>query len=120
MKQPTSTVLPNPELKAMHESLIALVRTLEESIDAAPTAAAISAIVDRIADVNARVTSTGSVLLARQTDEIVKLSQAVAEALPRIEDEIAGLQRLESALGTITDMVATVDEAVNVAKLVCL
>ncbi|MBD8736690.1 hypothetical protein [Sphingomonas sp. CFBP 13706] len=119
MKEPTNGALPNPELKAMHESLIALVRTLEESIDAAPTAAAISAIVDRIADVNARVTSTGSVLLARQTDEIVRLSHTVAEALPRIEDEIADIERLESTLGTITDMLATVDEAVNVAKMVC-
>lgn len=119
MKEPMNVALPNPELKGMHESLIALVRTLEETIDAAPTAAAISAIVDRIADVNARVTSTGTVLLARQTDEIVKLSHTVAEALPRIEDETADLQRLESALGTITDMLATVDQAVNVAKMVC-
>jgi hypothetical protein len=108
----------NPDLENMHGSLIALVRSLEESIDAAAVGAAIAAIVDRIAEVNARVTSTGAVLLARQTNEIARLSHAVAEALPRIEDDIADLQRFESALGKITDMLATVDQAVKVAKTV--
>lgn len=75
--------------------------------------------VDRIAEVNAWVTSTGSVLLAWQTDEISTLSHHAAEALPRIEHEIADRQRLESTLLTITSMLVTVDEAVSVAKIVC-
>jgi len=109
----------NPDLKTMHGSLIALVRRLEESIDAAPTAAAIGAIVDQMAEVNARVTSTGSVLLAAQTEEIARHARAVAKALPSIEAEIADLQRLEHALATITGVLATVDEAVRVAELTC-
>lgn len=117
MNTTTNAAASNQDLVAMHGSLIALVRRLEESVDLAPTAAAIGAIVDRIAEVNARVTSTGSLLLVRQSDEIARHAHAVAEAMPRIEEEIAGLGRLEHALGAVTAMLSTVDRAVRLAEL---
>ena len=70
----------NPDLRAMHRDLVALVRRLEESIDAAPDVATIEAITERMAEVNARVTATGRVLLAAQTEEIARHAQAVSAA----------------------------------------
>ncbi|GAA3262776.1 hypothetical protein GCM10020258_27440 [Sphingomonas yabuuchiae] len=75
----------NPDLHAMHRDLVALVRRLEWAIDSAPDAAAIVAITEQMAEVNARVTSTGRVLLARQTDEIARHAKAFSDAVPEIE-----------------------------------
>jgi Skp family chaperone for outer membrane proteins len=85
----------NPDLQAMHRDLVALVRRLEESIDTAPDAAAITAISEQMAEVNARVTSTGRVLLAAETEEIARHAKAVSDAIPAIEKEIEHLQDCE-------------------------
>ncbi len=109
----------NPDLQAMHCDLIALVRRLEESIDLAPDAAAIIAITEQMAEVNARVTSTGRVLLARQTDEIAVHAKAVSDAIPAIEKEIDTLRDCERMVAGVAALLGTVDEAVRVARLAC-
>jgi hypothetical protein len=108
----------NPDLEAMHRDLVALAGRLERSIDNAPTAAAIGAITDQIVEVNARVTATGRVLLARQTEEIARHARAVSAAIPAIEEEIADPERCERLVRSITSMLGTVDDAVRMATLV--
>ena len=109
----------NPDLKAMHRDLIVLLRRLEESIDTAPTEAAIGAISDQIVEVNARVTATGRLLLAAQTEEISRHAHAVSAAIPRIEDEIEDLQRYERVVRSIATVLDVADEALRVATMVC-
>ncbi len=109
----------NADLKAMHRDLIALVRCLEESIDTAPTAAAIGAISDQIVEVNARVTATGRLLLAAQTEEISRHARAVSAAIPRIQDEIEDLQRYERVVRSIATVLDVADESLRVATMVC-
>lgn len=109
----------NPDLHAMHRDLVALVRRLEESIDSARDVAAIVAITEQIAEVNARVTSTGRVLLARQTDEIARHAKAVSDALPEIEREIDALRDCERMVAGVAALLGTVDEAVRIATLTC-
>ncbi|MFD1033134.1 hypothetical protein ACFQ15_00510 [Sphingomonas hankookensis] len=109
----------NPDLKAMHRDLIALVRRLEESVDSAPTAAAIGAISDQIVEVNARVTAAGRLLLAAQTEEISRHACAVSAAIPGIEDEIEDLRRYERVVRSIATVLDVADEAIRVATMVC-
>ncbi len=109
----------NPDLWTMHRDLVALVKRLEESIDSAPDAAAIAAITEQIADVNARVTSTGGVLLANQTEEIASRAKAVSQAIPIIEKEIENLEDSERVVRSVAALLGTVDEAVRVATLAC-
>lgn len=109
----------NPDLHAMHRDLVALVRRLEWAIDSAPDAAAIVAITEQMAEVNARVTSTGRVLLARQTDEIARHAKAFSDAVPEIEREIDALRDCERMVAAVSALLGTVDEAVRIAKLTC-
>ncbi len=117
--KPPTGASTNPDLQMMHSDLIALVRSLEQSIDTAPTAAAINAITEQLAEVNARVTATGRVLFAQQTDEIAHHVKAVTAALPGIEREIADLQNYEGMVRSVTALLGFVDEAVRVATLAC-
>jgi hypothetical protein len=109
----------NPELEAMHRNLAALVRRLEESIDSAPDAPTIAAITEQMAEVDARVTSTGRVLLAAQTEEIARHAKAVSEAIPAVEKEIEKLQDCERMVRSVAALLSTVDGAVRVATLAC-
>lgn len=109
----------NPDVQAMHRDLVALVHRLEESIDNAPDAAAIAAITEQMAEVNARVTSTGRVLLAKQTEEIARHARAVSEAIPAIETEVERLQDCERMVRSVAALLGTVDEAVRLATLAC-
>lgn len=109
----------NQDLRKMHSDLIALVRSLEQSIDTAPTAAAIAAITEQMAEVNTRVTAIGRVLLAQQTDEIARQARAVAEAMSGIEEEIADLQNCQRMVRSVTALLGAVDDAVRLATLAC-
>jgi len=107
------------DLRTMHRDLIALVRRLEESLDNARDAAAVAAITEQMVEVNARVTSTGRVLLATQTEEISRRARAVSEAIPAIEREIEDLQRFEHLVRGIAGVLDAADEAIRVATMVC-
>ena len=107
----------NPDLVAMHRDLVGLVHQLEESIDYAPDAPTIVAITEQMADVNARVTSIGRVLLAAQTEEITRHAKAVSDAIPAVEKEIKNLQDCKRLVSSVAALLGTVDEAVRVATL---
>jgi hypothetical protein len=103
----------------MHSDLITLVRSLEQSIDTAATAAAITTITEQMVEVNTRVTAIGRVLLAQQTEEIGRHAKAVAEAMPGIEKEIADLQNCQRMVRSVTALLGAVDDAVRLATLAC-
>lgn len=107
----------NPDLKAMHRDLIALVRRLELSVDAATTSGDIDAITQQIAEVNARVVAVGAVLFTRQTEEITRNAAAVARAVPLAEKEIDDLQDCERMVGSVTALLGTVDATIRTARL---
>jgi len=109
----------NPDLQAMHYDFLGLVRRLEESIDTAPDVATIVKITEQMAEVNARVTSTGRVLLAAQTEEIARHAKVFSTAIPAITKEIESLQDCERMIRGISALLGTVDEAVRVATLAC-
>ncbi|KIU26044.1 hypothetical protein SR41_16970 [Sphingomonas melonis] len=108
----------NPDLNAVHTSLVGLVASLNASIAQATTAAQVVAITDEIAEVNARVGSVGRQLLTQQTAAITRNAQAVAKAVPDVEAAIKEFDDLRSFIGGVTRFLAIVDKAIDVAKLV--
>ena len=109
----------NQDLAAMHRDLIALVRRLETSIDTAPSPAEIAAISDQIVEVNARVTKTGQVLLAAQTEEIARYTRAVTAAIQDVQREIEELEQFDRVISTVAAVLHAADEAVRVAGSLC-
>jgi hypothetical protein len=108
----------NPDLRAVHTSLVELVAKLNASIAHATTAAQVTAITDEIAEVNARVAAAGRQLLTQQTAAITKSAEAVAAAIPDVEAAIKKFDDLREFVGGITKFLAIVDKAIDVAKLV--
>lgn len=108
----------NPDLNAVHTSLVELVASLNSSIAQATTAAQVVAITDEIAEVNARVGSVGRQLLTQQTAAITRSAQSVAKAIPDVQAAIKKFDDLRSFVGGVTRFLAVVDKAIDVAKLV--
>ena len=74
----------NPDLKAMHRNLVALVRRLELSVDEVSNAAALALIADQIVEANARAVTASRTLLVAQTEEIALHARAVSDAIPEV------------------------------------
>src|SRR4051812_39285212 len=85
----------NPDLKAVHEELIAYARDLDAAVGRASTSAEVNKILDEINEVTARIVSVGRQLFAKQTTEIkaasVDVFVAAAEAKKAL-DEIENIK----------------------------
>lgn len=108
----------NPDLSAIHTSLVKLVAVLNASIGDATTGAQVVAITDEIAEVNSRVAAAGRQLLTQQTTAISDNAAAVAMAIPDVEAAIKKFDDLRAFVGGVTKFLSIVDKAINVAKLV--
>lgn len=108
----------NPDLKAMHSSLVDLVVKLNASIGDAQTSAQVIAITDEIAEVNARVGAVGRQLLTQQTAVISRGAATVAEAIPDVEAAIKKFDDIRAFVGGVTKFLRIVDKVIDVAKTV--
>ena len=109
---------PNPDLVAVHRSLVTLVQGLDAAIGRARDAAEVTAILDGIAEVNARVTSVGRQLFTRQTADVAALAGQVAAAVPEVEQAIERLEGVRGLVDGMTSLLGVVDRLVGVARLV--
>lgn len=107
----------NPDLKALHGSLVDLVVRLDASIGEAQTSAQVIAITDEIAAVNARVAAVGRQLLTQQNATITKHAAAVAKAIPDVEAAIKKFDDIRAFVNGVTKFLGIVDKAIDVAKL---
>lgn len=108
----------NPDLLAVHRQLISLVDELERAIGRAKTAAEVNAILDEIAEVNARVTTLGRQLFTQQTSQIATRAQAVADGVAEVKAAIQELENVKSLVQGVTKFLSLVDKLIDVAKLV--
>ncbi len=108
----------NPDLVALHRHLIDVVDQLERAIGRATTAAEVTAILDEIAEVNARVTSVGRQLFTQQTAQITSRVAAVTEAIAEVNRTIQDLESVKKLVQGVTRFLAIVDKAIDVAKTV--
>lgn len=107
----------NDELDAMHRGLVALVVKLELAVDEAATAAQVKALGEQIVAANVRVTAIGRELFARRTKEISTAAAAVSARIPKVEDALADLARLDAFVANMTGMLKLVDHAVETARM---
>ena len=108
----------NPDLKAVHSQLVAMVAELEAAIGQAKTSAQVNAILDEIIEVNARVTVAGRQLFTRQTEEISEAASHVAKAVDETKEAIRRLEGITELIQTVTKFLGLVDKVIATAKLV--
>lgn len=108
----------NPDLKAVHGQLIAVVAELEAAIGNAKTSAEVNAILDEIIEVNARVTTAGRQLFTRQTEEISEAAKEVAAAVDETKEAIRRLEGVTALIQNVTKFLGIVDKVIATAKLV--
>lgn len=115
--EPRDDPAPNADLQALHRQMVALVARLDLAIDDAPDAAAVRAITEQIAAANARVTAVGRALFARQSERIASAAHDVEAVLPRVEEALADLDRLDELVASVTGVLRLVDRAVQTATM---
>lgn len=108
----------NPDLLSVHRRLIGLVADLERSIGRAKTAAEVNAILDEIAEVNARVTAVGRQLFTQQTRQIAARAKAVEDAVADVKKAVDELESVKKLVQGVTHFLSLVDKLIDVAKLV--
>lgn len=114
---PFADPVPNADLQALHRQLTALVARLDLAIDDAPNAAAVRAITEQIAATNARVTAVGRALFANQSERISVAAREVGTIIPRVEEALADLERLDELVANVTGVLKLVDKAVQTAGM---
>ena len=108
----------NPDLTAVHTSLIRMVSKLNDAIADAKTSSEVKVITDEIAELTGRVNAIGRQLLTQQTDQIAEASRNVLAQVPEIEAAIGQIEDLQAFVENVTSFLRVVDEAIGVAKLV--
>ena len=108
----------NPDLKAVHNQLIAVANELEAAIGRAKTAAEVNAILDEIIEVNARVTTVGRQLFTQQTAQIRTRAEVVMAGVEEVKAEIKRLDGVKELVQNVTKFLGLVDRVVDMAKLV--
>jgi len=108
----------NPDLAALHSQLVKLVAALDAAVASAATKSQVTALLDEIAEVNARVTMTGRQLFTQQTAAITREAAKVSAAVPEVQKAIDQLDNLKEFVGAMTKFLKMVDKVLSVAKLV--
>lgn len=106
----------NPDLAAIHASLIARMQDMQAALAKAADAGEVIAILDQITEINARVTAVGARMFAQQSDALAALSQHVLAAGEEAGRASARLDGLVGAIQSVTKFLALVDEAIGLAK----
>jgi predicted trehalose synthase len=116
MTGPTSAT--NPDLAAVHSALVATVVKLDNAVGSATTSAQVTALLDEIAEVNARVTTIGRQLFTQQTDAIRTQSQAVLDATASVNAAIGQIEDITGFVQNVTGFLKLVDKVIGTAKLI--
>ena len=105
----------NTDIKAVHTDLIAIAAALDEAVGKAKTAAEVNDLLDKLADVNDRVTAIGRKLFAQQTAAIHDAASAVTKATAKTRQAIAELDEVKDIIEGVTRFLTLVDKVIAVA-----
>ena len=108
----------NPDLVAMHRSLIALSNTMLEQMNAAADTGnlvAMDAIHAEMPKVAMRIGVAGQKLLAARTEAITAAVAEVARAETQVKAAIARLDRINDFIQSITGFLGLVDKVLAIA-----
>ena len=108
----------NESMRELQKVLAGRVQELSKKLDTVTTAKQAAAIVQEMQEFNHRVTLTGQLLFKAQSAELTKSVEKVSEARARVDGAIQKIGKLAKALTVISDFLALVDEAIDLAKAV--
>jgi len=108
----------NPDLQALHATLVEQVALLSKQVGRAKDAAAVRALVNEINELNHRVTQVGALLFARKTRRLANAVEKVRDAEQEVKAAIRKIDDVSEFLKTLSGFLALVDRAIRTAKLV--
>ena len=108
----------NPDIAALHRSLVELLDTLTAKQEEATDPATIQALSAQMREVAFRMTNAQRALFKQQTAAIGAAVNAANQAKAEVDKAIARIEQINTVIQTISKFLALVDKALDVAKLV--
>ena len=108
----------NPDIAALHQTLVDLLDTLTAKQEAATDPATIQALSRQMHEVAFRLTRAQNALFAQQTAAIGAAVDEVVQAKADVDKAVAQIEQINKVIATITGFLGLVDKALNLAKLV--
>jgi hypothetical protein len=107
----------NPDIAALHQTLVDLLDTLTARQEAATDPATIQALSQQMHEVAFRLTGAQNALFAQQTAAIGAAVDEVVQAKADVDKAVAQIEQINKVIATITGFLGLVDKALNLAKL---
>lgn len=108
----------NPDIAALHASLVDLLDTLTAKQEAATDPAVIQALSQQMHEVAFRLTKAQNALFAQQTAAIGAAVDKVNQAKGDVDKAVAQIEQINKVVGTITSFLGLVDNVLAVVKLI--
>lgn len=106
----------NQSIRDIQSALVKRFAQLQKLLDGATDPAAAMATFREMQEVNHRITLAGSLLFAGDTQALAEKAAAVRKASNQAARAIREAADVRDALGTITDFLTVVDDAIDLAK----
>jgi len=108
----------NPDIAALHRTLLDLLDTLTARQEAATDPATIQALGQQMHEVAVRLTRAQQALFAQQTAAIGAAIDEVNQAKADVDKAVAQIEQINKVVEAITGFLGLVDKALGIAKLV--
>jgi DNA repair exonuclease SbcCD ATPase subunit len=108
----------NPDIAALHRSLVELLDTLTAKQEEATDPATIQALSLQMREVAFRMTNAQRALFKQQTAAIASAVSDANQAKADVDKAIAKIEQINKVIQTVTKFLGLVDKVLDVAKLV--
>jgi len=110
----------NESMRELQKLLAGRVQQLSKRLDEVTEAADAETILREMQEFNHRVTLAGQMLFREQSQELDELVEKVRKAKSKVDSAIREIEKLREAVATVSDFLALVDEAIDLAKSLSL
>jgi hypothetical protein len=108
----------NSNLRELQVILLDRVRLLSKQLDNVTDPDEAKKILDEMQEFNHRVTLVGGMLFCQQSQELDNKIDAVRQAKSKVDRAIRDIADLANMMQTISNFIAIVDEAIDLAKMI--
>lgn len=106
----------NDSLRELQIILTGRVGLLSKQLDNVTKPDEATAILNEMREFNHRVTLVGSLLFRKETEALTDLVEAVRQKRAKVDKAIKDIENLRNMLQVVSDFLALVDEAIDLAK----
>src|SRR5262245_25774730 len=106
----------NESLRDLQKLLAGRVQQLSKKLDDVTKPEEAETIIQEMQEFNHRVTLVGQLLFRQESQELDELVEKVRRDKSKVDSAIGEIEKLKSALDLISNFLALVDEAVDLAK----